>query len=419
MQIVKKKNILFQTWHNIHHSYGIVSAFQLIHLYKKYQDQLEIYVTIMPYYNPAWKPIYGLYSDEYNKILDNLKLYTPGTHIDLIYRQTYPYNITLNNMPKVPKCVFYTSEFCKLDVSYFVAGNKGPINDKYIKKYLAKYNNIYFTSPSYWSSLGMVKYLPPSPSNARNRIITHGVDTSIFYKNDDARRSVRHKYGIADDEFLLLNIGAMTGNKGIILILQTVLAMITDSNPKYHNVKLLLKGTQDLYSTSEFIQSYFNNMHSNMNLSLQELHNLSSHIIFTSETLTFSDLNDLYNASDLYISPYIAEGFNLVPLEVLATSGHVLVPETGSTKEYIEDIYKHGGSSHITFVKSVVINDDGKCYNDIKLNDLIDSVKSLVDHAENSMDNIDNMDMINYIQTNYSWNMVADLLYKYFCDIIN
>ena len=131
--------------------------------------------------------------------------------------------------------------------------------------------------------------------------------------------------------------------------------------------KLLLKGTSDLYQTKQFLESYFDELRDGNIISKDEMNYLlSNNIIFTEKTLNFKQIRYLYNACDLYISPYIAEGFNLCALEALTCGTNVLVPETGSTKEYMLDIYNNGGENNIHYVKSNVFTmDDGLNINNI------------------------------------------------------
>ena len=132
----------------------------------------------MPYYNKQWNASRKLvYSEEYNAIIRNLRKWN-GEDVDLVYSITYPYNIdmTIINGHNIPKCVFYTSEFATLDSTFFVQ-NPNLSSDESITKYVKENKNLYMTSPSVWSSLGMVKYGLPEE---KNRIITHGVDGSIF-----------------------------------------------------------------------------------------------------------------------------------------------------------------------------------------------------------------------------------------------
>ena len=219
-----KLRILFRGWRLLQHSYGQIMAFKLVHLWKNYKDNIEFYVQEMPYFREEWKTKQRLvYSDEYNKILKDLKEWN-GEEIDLIYSVTYPYNIIINEkneLGKVPKCVFYTSEFARIDHNYFCLDNHKFSNDDQVKKYIELNNDsLWFTSPSEWSSRGITRFGPPEQ---KNRIITHGVDGTIFKRVDDIRRKkIRDVYGVKDDEILLMNIGDMTGNKGILLILQAL-----------------------------------------------------------------------------------------------------------------------------------------------------------------------------------------------------
>ena len=97
------------------------------------------------------------------------------------------------------------------------------LSDNYIIGYLVQFNNIYFVSPSECSSCGLIKY---NINKNRNRIITHGVDSSIFKKDTRNRNKIRATYNIKDTDILLLCIGAMTTNKGIILILQILNVLV-------------------------------------------------------------------------------------------------------------------------------------------------------------------------------------------------
>lgn len=428
MEITKRKNvqekkirILFEGWVNIPHSYAIVFCFQLIYLYKHFDEKIEFYVKEMPYFNPKWNDSKKLvYSDEYNNILRNFKKYN-GEKIDLIYRQTYPYNLSVDQQNlNTPKCIFYTSEFAALDNSYFTL-NGQTNNDNYTKSYLENFKNIYFTTPSLWSSKGMTKYLSKEKFPNRNKIITHGVDTTIFHKNKDnlSRNEIREKYNVKNDEILLINIGAMTKNKGIMLILESLNILV--NKLKHKKFKLLLKGSDDLYSCTEFLRIYFEEFENNKVMTSVEINNLlDNHVIFTNKTLNFTRINDLYNAADLYISPYLAEGFNLTTLEALSSGLNVLVPRTGSTEEYMNDIHSNGGQSFIYYVNSVVVplnENNEKMINSIKINDV---VAALIDFSKTlQIDTVkDNKKMFNHITINYSWNKVSTLLYDYFLEIL-
>jgi glycosyltransferase involved in cell wall biosynthesis len=419
MNSSRQLKVLFQVWWQIPHSYSIVSALQLVHLFKRYgpdgTDELDIYLEEMPYFQPHWNEKKKLvYSEEYNTILRNLKPRSAcTTQFDVIYRQTYPYNITIESSTRdVPKCVFYTSEFRDfLNENYFLADFQK--TDETITQFLKDHPEFYFTSPSDWSSRGLIKYQVPEH---RNRVITHGVDNTIFHKSKDPRRRqvIRNMYRVADSDILLISTGAMTENKGILLILQLVHFLVNRLGKKHF--KLLLKGTGDLYQSKQFLEIYFEKLVSAGVLTAEEMESLyTSHIIFTDKTLSFSGINDLYNASDLMLSPYLAEGFGLTPLEALASGLPVVVPITGSTKEYMEEIYANGGADFIQYIQSSVFRaPNGICQNQIDLNSLVQTVVNFDPKKDRAASY---QQMTQFIEKNYSWNRVAELLKDYFYTI--
>ena len=403
-------SILFEGWRLLQHSYGNVLAFLLIHLWKQYgpnkTNEIIFYVRECSYCDINWKNKQKLtYSPEYNRILKNLKPYN-GEKVDIIYRQTYPYNLEPPQTPTLtptPVCVFYTSEFAILNNSYF---HHDPKQD--IRNYLIKNPNFYFTAPSEWSSRGMMEYLD---DKTRNKVISHGVDTSIFYRhsNNSIRQQIRRKYNILDNDILLINIGAMTMNKGIFLILEALHHLV---NIKKLPFKLLLKGMTDLYKSREFVDSYINHLGYNTT-------NLKSHIIFVDGTLNYDEINDLFNSADLYISPYLAEGFGLTMLEALASGLRVLVPRTGSASDYIDPIYKNGGEPYIYYVDSVVIQDGAGLYkNQIDTTNIINILSKNIYNIKTTLDDKTYLLLKKYIKNNYSWYKVSTDLYNYFRDII-
>jgi glycosyltransferase involved in cell wall biosynthesis len=423
-------HLLIEGWRLIPHSYAQVLCFQIVHFYKMYgpnginQNALTIYFKEALYYNKEWyNQLNLLFSNEYNKILINLKEYN-NEKIDIIYRISYPYNIIISEANKnIPKCIFYTSEFINIDYTYFIAvypENTFQDNqkDEYISIFLNYFKNIYFTSPSVWSSKGITKYLKTDDTiYNRNRIIPHGVDTSIFYRlqnNKEMRYKIRKEYGINNSDILLINIGSMTYNKGISLILELMHHLIHKLGRTYY--KLILKWNSNMYTSKFYIDTCFNTLQELGRISVDESVNLLNNIIFVDKILTYEEINNLYNASDLYISPYLAEGFGLTILESLSSGLNVLVPKTGSTKEYVEDIYKNGGTNFILYVDSNIIEEQCKFINNINIEDLINVVISNEDKLKNINDN---SQMFQFIDNNYSWYKVCYDLYNYFIEIVN
>jgi glycosyltransferase involved in cell wall biosynthesis len=325
-------------------------------------------------------------------------------------------DMTVINGKKIPKCVFYTSEFATLDPGFFSCSQTQLSSDNVIKEYVKNNKELYMTSPSVWSSLGMEKY---NLEKDKNRIITHGVDGTVFYKKVSSRETIRNFYKVKEDEILLMNIGAMTQNKGMFLILQTLNILVNHLGKTHY--KLLLKGTGDLYNSKTFLEIYFSELMKAGVLDKARMDNLlTNHIIFTDKTLSYEKINDLFNAADLYLSPYIAEGFNLTSLEALSAGTPVIVPITGSTEEYMEDIFNNGGEKFIYYINSKVIDTGNeKKQNDIQIQDLLNCIVNNEKDIKNwSFREMEYPKMKKYITEKYSWDHVSDLLYNYFEKIV-
>lgn len=408
--------VLFKGWTSIPHSYAVVLCFQIIHLKLNHGDDVMIFVDEQEYYNKDWENKKKLvYTSEYNELIQSFPKWN-GEEVDVVYSITYPYNISsmkVNNKP-IPKCVFYTSEFAWLDHNYFCVNKQQFVNSNDVIKYINNFNDLYFTSPSVWSSQGLKMLGVP---DKKNRIITHGVDMSLFKldKTKSTRKEIRDFFKFSDEDIVMVNIGAMTQNKGILLILEALHTLVNQKGHK--EFKLLLKGTGDLYNSRLFLESYIENMIRSNVMSESDSQNLlNNHIVFLDKTFTYKRINDIFNGCDLYISPYLAEGFNLTVLESMASGLPVLVPETGSTYEYINDIQQNGGHNFIYKVPSkIAMHNTGMKQNVIDVKDLINTLVinkvSIVNMKDSRYK--DNEKMHNYMNTYYSWKTVAQMLYDY------
>ncbi len=413
---MKKLNVLIRGW-DLHHSYGLVNCFQIIHFVKYFQNEISITMEDAPFYRNHWQKQNGIFPEEYEKILQNIKKYNPkdnDENFDVIYNITFPYVVMFDDKFKnIPKCVFYTSEFSLLDKTYFE--NTNEMSEEQVLNLIKNDTSLFFSTPSRWSYKGMEKYI----QDIDNRLftITHGVDTSIYRHDISKRANLRAKYNIKDNDIVLLNIGSMTGNKGIHLIL---IALYNITNLHSKNWKLLLKATGDLYECRKYVLESIKSIKNIIETKEQlETFNkfIDEHVIFLSATMSCMLLNDLYNACDLYISPYSAEGFNLTCLEALSSGLPVLVPQTGSTNDYIDKIIQNCNAKGMIYKcpSSIIRSDDGKCFNEIQVVDLINTCLKF----QNTKKDTDAIKSIyKYIESDLSWKFVCGKLLEMFYKII-
>jgi glycosyltransferase involved in cell wall biosynthesis len=370
------------------------------------REDIQLYVQEMPYFRKDWENAKKLvYGKDRNKVIQNITKWD-GQDIDVVYSITFPYNIVpfVHKDNVIPKCVFYTSEFASLDRTYFTCDFEKAFVDMEAIKGTVNHdrNRLFFTAPSKWSARGMKLANVPEEKNA---VIPHGVDGGIFKKCSlETRAKIRAFYKVKESDILLVNIGAMTGNKGIALIISALHQIVNIVGKKQY--KILFKGTGDLYTSKGFLEQTLNSL---TNIKKEHMDNLlTNHIIFTDKTLSYDRINELFSAADLYVSPYLAEGFNLVVLEALTAGLPILVPTTGSTKEFIGDIYKNGGQNFIHYVESNVFQKQDSRQNIISIEEL---VRSLLWFKKEGVAGYDKMR--EYILQEYSWENVVRKLVEY------
>lgn len=404
-----KYNILFEGWINIPHSYAIILVNKIYAIYNNYNTRINMYVLEKEYYNPEWKKIVFELPSEHKNCFDNVKKVKSQEEIenlDLVYSVSFPYDISVPKNSSIKKCIFYTSEFKLLTDNYFVGG---PVSNIYN-------NQLWFTGPSKWSIQGLKER---GLDDIRNRIISHGVDEKIFYNSDNDRKSWRKKYDIKEEDIVLLNIGSMTGNKNIQSVIISFFFLIL--NRPNISFKLILKGSDSLYGSKKIVEDIISGIKpSNDSFNIQKI--INERIVFIFDILDTNGLRSVYNGSDIYVGPYLAEGFSLTHLEALFCKKRILVPSTGSTEDYVEDLLlKCPDTSKLIYkIPSVVIRPVEHQYiNNISVENIANVLIKCVDDYVLSR-NID-YDSLNldYMYKEYSWSRIANKLFEYFEDIIN
>jgi glycosyltransferase involved in cell wall biosynthesis len=154
-------------------------------------------------------------------------------------------------------------------------------------------------------------------------VVPLGVDPGLFHPLPELERAaLRRRLGI--DGFVFLNLGAMTGNKNIGMLLKAFAVIVA----RHPHARLLLKGNDGLYPSQQLLGE------TSQGLSAEEEKLVWSRTSYAGQTVGFRQIADLYQASDAYVSPYIAEGFNLPVLEAAACGLPVICTAGGSTDDF-------------------------------------------------------------------------------------
>lgn len=306
--------LLIEGWINHAHSYSIVNIFQMISLSKI--SNIELYFKEVPAYGNHWSSddLKNIVTREEMEIIQKVPAWTGDEgDLDYIYRISYPFDVS---DAKCPVILFYTSEFLLFKDSDFIHGDLQSFLSRSRDKKLLP------VTPSKWSSQALVreKFLP--------LVIPHGTDTSKYFpcKSTGVVGS-REFLGIGPDSFVFLSIGSMTGNKGIKMLIKC----FYDLRLILPDAYLVLKGLEGLYSSEKLLNGYLTELIADGHIELSEI---QDYLIYIPDTYTFQEMNSLFNSADCYVSPYLAEGFNIPVLDALACGIPVIVSKGGSTDDF-------------------------------------------------------------------------------------
>lgn len=351
--------VLIVGWLNLPHSYSMV-LYNLLKELVNYKD-LKIYFHEAEVFDGWKKSLIGI---QYN-----FEIYK-GQPVDLIFRLAFPYVI---ENTEIPQLIFYTSETGKFVKEHF----HGNLNKKHL----------YFTTPSEWSRQAL---------QFNNKIINHGIDPEIFYMDEMEKKIGREKFQIKEDETIFLNLGAMTGNKGI----NKILGALKNYKGKY---KLILKGLKDIYKSKEYLEN-----------TLKECNFLETeNIIFIDQTLKMDQIRLLYNISDYYISPYTSEGFNLCPLEAMACGCSLVISGKGASNTYLDKILKNIKTDCIQLIEGDIVNSEREKF-------FLTSDQKVLNAINNCGKDLNQRKEISeFVRKNYDWKIFSKELYNYFEWIIN
>jgi glycosyltransferase involved in cell wall biosynthesis len=307
------QNLVVEGWRRSSHSYALVNQHQLRHLAQ--DSRFALAHLDIPLPRPEWARADAGLPVEARQLVESVP--PPAVAADVVYRISWPLRVYGTDSARV--FVFGTSETQWLPPQW-CQGRSGTSAD-------VERHAVEIITPSNWSRTGFVA---SGFDEHRVHVIPHGVDPTLFWHPAaEEKLRVRAELGIPEDAHVFLSIGAMTVNKGIGQLV-AAFAIHHQRNPQ---AILLLKGGEQLYGNL-------------LGIALKEAAGLvpgrittavQRAVRYSGRNLTLTELAKLYRASDAYVSPYRAEGFNLPVLEALASGLLPIVSAGGSTDDFCPD----------------------------------------------------------------------------------
>lgn len=375
------KTVCVEGWRGINHSYAIVNQWQLLELVKQ---PIALFHRDMPYYGATWNPTDNAsgFSPEQTQIIAQIPAAATEDPCDIIYRISYPYNLQDNASPQL--FVFGTSETQQLTDRFFQGDPVEAMQNP----------RLAIITPSHWSKAGFTRVgFDPE----RVHVIPHGIDPQTFLPVDpETRQRFRATLGVLPNDFVLLSLGTMAGNKGIDLLM-IAFALLKQNYP---DLKLVLKDQSNLYGITA--ESHLKTLSASPCAELFTPEVVSS-MIFVSENLSLAHLRCLYGAVDCYVSPYRAEGFNLPPLEAAACGVPIILTQGGATDDYFHPLL--GQQIESTLVQTEI---------GFILEPDIDSLITAIAEVMENQNQFGGHQGSNYVHSHFSWATVSHQLMQLF-----
>jgi len=194
-------NILIEGWRGINHSFSLVNQWQIIELLKT----SNIYFKDVPFISDQWNKEDNSSGFETNieNLINKIPEANSNKDIDITYRISCPFDFNENFKSKL-LFVFGTCEYKYLYQNNYKNNSPDKIN---------KNKNIFLHVPSNWSKKGFMNV-----GFEENQIIVvpHGVNMKDFnLLSNKEIKNIKKEYQINDENIVLSNIGAMSENKGI------------------------------------------------------------------------------------------------------------------------------------------------------------------------------------------------------------
>jgi len=149
-------------------------------------------------------------------------------------------------------------------------------------------------------------------------IIENGVDTTLYCPNEKYRTALRARYGVDDEDVLIMAMGRITKEKGFHIALEAVQHLVQQNM----RIKFIIVGS------GEYLDK--------LKVMVQK-HDLKDHVLFTGFVENI-DTVKYYNGCDIVLNPSLtAEGSQLVILEAMSCGKPVIASKVGGINSIVID----------------------------------------------------------------------------------
>lgn len=376
-----RKSLIVEGWRFLPHSYAIVNQWQLLALLRR---NVRLKVVDAPFYRASWQAQPGLFEPDAERSLRALALAQPDDAADVTLRMVAPFTFA-------PSRSSLTAVFATLEEQVIRRHQMADAHE-YEQLRRAPPERIKVVTPSNWSAEG---FYNAGFADDQVLVIPHGIDPGTFHPMPEVRAEIRGGLSLLDDAFVFLSVGAMSGNKGIDLLLRGF-AEVARASPQ---ARLVLKGVDDLYTSRQFLDRAMQTVPPG------DRQRVLDRLIYVGDSLSHRAMAMLYQAADAYVSPYRAEGFNIPVLEAAACGIPVICTRGGSTDDFVTDQF----ARRIASRKSVVTVDEQRGWRlEPELDHLIDLMRSVIADAawRREAARIGSL----HAAANHTWDHVADRL---------
>src|SRR5258706_3403097 len=286
--MAETRDILVSGWRHVLHSFAVANQFLCLELLRR-APGVRLFFQDAPYQSPLWQETRGIFSAETEAALGSIPPPPPDLRPDVELRIEFPYDL-LRPSRAARTFVFGTVEFLALPQSYIAGGRT-------VAEAL-RGSGATLLAPSNWSKRGFIR-----TGAAEEKVVggPPGFDPGVYRPASAAQRErTRGEMGFRPGEFVFLNAGAMTSNKGL-RFLCPAFAQLLQVRP---DARLVLKGADAMYQSKDHVEAQL------AELEPRTAQAVLGRLTYLNEQLSFADMARLYQASDCYVSSYVAEGFN-------------------------------------------------------------------------------------------------------------